>query len=186
MLHHIEEYNRYVEITGYRGAEFGRAEAFLKANRRGAPNGLEVQFFDANLIATWEHLYFATLNALAAFKNKTNISKSIAVETMLYAAAQRQIQKSITSIGIKPQTIYIATVIIGKDAVAVEHMLGEVSVAVGGKPDDSVLELDVQKTTKIRDVFGISQNELESAKRDGRDALVDLVVEHVSLLATQL
>jgi tRNA threonylcarbamoyladenosine modification (KEOPS) complex Cgi121 subunit len=63
-LHHLEEFKKHVEITGYRGIHFEVAEAFLKANRRQIQNGVEIQFFDADLIATPEHLYFATLNAL--------------------------------------------------------------------------------------------------------------------------
>jgi tRNA threonylcarbamoyladenosine modification (KEOPS) complex Cgi121 subunit len=187
MLHQIEEYGRVIEITGYRGVAFADAEAFLKANRSQTPDGVDIQFFDADLIATSEHLYFAVLNALAAFRGKTNISNSIAVETVLYTAAQRQIQKSIAKIGIKTQTKNMSVVIVGKDIESVEHLLGAVSAAVGSKPDDSVLELTEQKSAKIREVFNISQKELEAATRGtAQKALVDLVVERVALLATQI
>jgi len=187
MLRFIEEYGSYVEITGYREVAFADAETFLKANRSQTSNGVDVQFFDARLIASWQHLYYAVLNALAAFRDKTNISKSIAVESVLYAAAQRQIHKSIAKIGIKPQTTDMAMVIVGKNSKVVEQVLGEVSAAVGGKPDESVLELNAQKTAKIRDVFCISQKEVESATRgNAEEPLVDLVVERVALLAAQL
>ena len=103
-----------MEITGYKNIEFDKVEAFLKANRKQTQN-VDIQFFDADLIATQEHLYFAVLNALQAFKNKTNLSKSPAMETMLYASAQRQIQKAIDRCGIKPKTKNMAVVIIGED-----------------------------------------------------------------------
>ena len=115
MLYLLKEYGKYAEITGYKKVKFEKAEEFLKANRKETPQNVDVQFFDAQLIATQEHLYFAALNALQAFQNKTNISKSLAMETMLYASAQRQIQKAIQRCGIKPQTTNMAVIIIGEN-----------------------------------------------------------------------
>ena len=103
MLHHFLEYGKCAEITGFRQIDFSRAEAFLKTCRKQI-NHIELQIFDADLIATYEHLYFATLNALQAFRVKTNITKSVAVELMLFASAKRQIQRAIEHIGIKPQS----------------------------------------------------------------------------------
>src|SRR5208283_2948596 len=108
MLHHLKEYGKYTEITGYRNMKFAVAEEFLKANRKETRENVDLQFFDAQLIATQEHLYFAALNALQAFKNKTNISKSLAMETMLYRPAQRQLQKALQRCGIKPETTSMA------------------------------------------------------------------------------
>ena len=76
MLQYIEEFGKYVEITGYQNIAFDVAEAFLKANRKQTRQNVDIQFFDAELIATQEHLYFAVLNALQAFKNKTNLQKA--------------------------------------------------------------------------------------------------------------
>ena len=103
MRYEMEEFGKFIEITGYSNISFAAAEAFLKEKRKQSQTTY-IQFFDADLIATNEHLYFATLNALQAFKNKTNISKSPAMEAMLYASAQRQIQKAIERSGIKPKT----------------------------------------------------------------------------------
>ncbi len=187
MLHLIEEYGEYVEITGYSEVSFDVAEAFLKLNRNQASMGIEIQFFDASLIASWLHLYFAVQNAIVAFRGKTNVTKSVAVETVLYAAAERQIQKSIAKIGIKSQTENIAVIIVGKNCELVKRMLAEISVSFGGKIDESVLELTKQKIAKIREVFNISQNEVDSATRSSaEEAVVNLVIERVALLATQI
>ena len=127
MLQYIKEYGKYVEITGYRGVVFEAAEAFLKKNRKQTGQDVDIQFFDADLIATQEHLYFAVLNALQAFKNKTNHSKSPAMEAILYASAQRQIQKAIDRLGIKPQTKNMAVTIIGEDPKQIENTLEAVN-----------------------------------------------------------
>jgi KEOPS complex subunit Cgi121 len=182
----IEEYVRIVEIIGYRNVAFYNVEAFLKANRKLTKQNVDIQFFDAELIATWEHLYFSVLNALQAFRTQTNISKSVAVEAMLYAAAKRQIQKAIDTVGVKSESETVAAVIVGATPEQVDCALQELTAYLGAEPDDSVLELTVQKEKKIRVAFKIGDKEIEVAtKTTVQAALVDLVVEHVALLATQ-
>ncbi len=183
----MEEYGKIVGITGYRGISPPAAEKFLKETRR-QPCTVDVQFFDADLIATTEHLYFAALNALQAFKAKTNVAKTVAMETILYASAQRQIQRAIERSGVKSQTKNLAVVVIGGDEVQVQVALDAVTVAVGGEPDASVLELTADKQEKIMSVFEISVAEVKAvvSVESAEKAIVDLVVERVALLATQL
>jgi tRNA threonylcarbamoyladenosine modification (KEOPS) complex Cgi121 subunit len=186
MLQYLEEFGQYVEITGYRNVTFEKAEKFLKTNRRQNQQNLNVQFFDAQLIATHEHLYFAVLNALQAFKNNTNHSKSPAMETMLYASAKGQIQKAINCLGIKPHTTTLAVAIFGDDPNQIENTLEAISECVCGKPAEKVLELTKSKEGKIRKAFEITNGEVNLIKNGGsKNAIVDLVIEQVALLATK-
>jgi tRNA threonylcarbamoyladenosine modification (KEOPS) complex Cgi121 subunit len=186
MLQYLKEYGQYVEITGYRGIAFDRVEAFLKVNRKQSGQYVNIQFFDADLIATQEHLYFAVLNALQAFKNKTNHSKSLAMETLLYASAQRQIQKAIECCGIKPKTKSIAVAIISDDPRQIRNALEAMSECVGSEPDETVLVLTKSKEIKIRKVFEITQEELETQKNESKEkAIANLIIERVALLSTQ-
>jgi tRNA threonylcarbamoyladenosine modification (KEOPS) complex Cgi121 subunit len=189
MLHHFEEYGYYAEITAFKGACFEQADAFLKANRKAGPQKVWIQFFNAELIATGEHLYFAVLNALSAFRGGTNLSKSLAMETMLYAASQRQIQKAIMAVGLKPDTSEVAVVIIGETPEAIESAFEGVKVSLKAEVCESVLDLTPQKTVKIKEAFKLTPKMLQTAKVKGKSeesALVDLVVEQVALLSTQL
>ena len=187
MLHYLKEYANYVEITGYRNIKFAQAEGFLKASRKETSHA-DIQFFDAELIATQEHLHFAVLNALQAFQNKTNVSKSPAMETMLYASAQRQIQKAIQRCGIKPETTSMAVIIVGENPTQLETVLQAITACVGVEPDEKVLEMTKVKGKNIKETFQITDEELKSVmKNENRqEALVNLVVERVALLATQL
>jgi len=187
MLHYLNEYAKYVEITGYRNIKFAQAEEFLKANRK-ETSYADIQFFDAELIATHKHLYFAVLNALQAFQNKTSISKSPAMETMLYASAQRQIQKAIQRCGIKPETTSMAVIIIGENPTQLETVLQAITAGVGVEPDEKVLEMSKVKEKKIIETFQITDEELKTVmKNENRqEALVNLIIERVALLATQL
>jgi len=183
----MKEYGQYVEITGYQDIEFDKAEAFLKASRKQTKQYVDIQFFDAELIATQEHLYFAVLNALQAFKNKTNLSKSPAMETILYASAQRQIQRAIERCGIKPLTKTMAVVIIGEDPKQIQNALGAVSKSVGTEPDERVLDMTKNKEAKIKKAFEITDEELKILENGSqKKAIINLVIERVALLATQL
>jgi tRNA threonylcarbamoyladenosine modification (KEOPS) complex Cgi121 subunit len=186
-LQYIKEYIKYVEIAGYQDIVFEKAETFLKANRKQTKQDIDIQFFDAELIATQEHLYFAVLNALQAFENKTNRSKSPAMETMLYASAQRQIQKAIERCGIKLKTKNMALIIIGDDPKQIGNALEAVTKSVGSEPDGTVLEMTKNKETKIKKVFEITEEELKIVENGNqKKAIVNLIIERVALIATQL
>jgi tRNA threonylcarbamoyladenosine modification (KEOPS) complex Cgi121 subunit len=188
LLKYIAEAGKYVEITGFRNVGIKDAEEFVKAARTELPQSTWVQFFDAELVATWQHLYFAVLNALLAFKTERNISKSVAMEVMLYASAQRQIRKAIDFMGVKCASANVAVVIMGENADSVKALLSAVSKRVGEEPDDAVLEVSKEKVQDIREAFGITETELETVmeKNNGTQALVDLVIERMALLSTQL
>lgn len=186
MLHYIEEYSKYVEIAGYRNISFSKVEAFLKTNRKKVQQHVEIQFFDAELIATPEHLYFTVLNALQAFQQKTNISKSVAMEIMLYASAQSQIQKAIDLLGIKQNTKNMAITIMSADQIQIETMLQEFTSFIGRKADDTVLQMTKHKRESIKKAFSITNEELSSIAKDNVEAaIVNLVIERLALLATQ-
>jgi tRNA threonylcarbamoyladenosine modification (KEOPS) complex Cgi121 subunit len=188
LLKYIEETGQYVEITGFRNVRVGDAEEFVKEVRKEKRQCVWVQFFDAELVATWQHLHFAVLNALIAFKNERNISKSVAMEVMLYASAQRQIRRAIDFMGVKCASVNVAVVIIGERLDSVKAVLSAVSKRIGAEPDETVLELSRKKVQRIREAFGISEKELETVmEKDNADqALVKLVIERMALLSTRL
>ncbi len=110
------------------------------------------------------------------------------METMLYASAQRQIQKAIQRSGIKPQTTSMAVIIIGEDPTQLKTMLEAISTYVGLEPDEKVLEMSKFKHHNIIETFQITDQELKTVmKNENRaEAVVNLVIERVALLATQL
>jgi len=183
----IEGFNRYIAIVGFKDVKIKDANSLLNLIREKTANA-EVQFFDAELIAGWEHLYFAVLNALKAFESKLNISNSLAVEILLYASAQRQIKKAVELLGINSGSSNVAAVILAETESKVNEILETVSHLMPGERDDSVLELTREKFGGIKKLFSISEPEL-NAKLESRGmerkALTDLVIEHVALLAIQ-
>jgi KEOPS complex subunit Cgi121 len=187
LLKHIKKFEKHVAIAGFRNIEIKDIEEFFKIIRKEKPSNVEIQFFDAQFVATWQHLYFAAVNALTAFKNKENISKNLAMESLLYASAQRQIRKAVKLLGVKPNSYEIAVLIIGEKPESARSGLSMVSKQVEAKRDDAVLELSKEKAAVIQEIFGISNVELETVmEKDGLEkALIDLVIERMALLATQ-
>jgi tRNA threonylcarbamoyladenosine modification (KEOPS) complex Cgi121 subunit len=188
LLRYIEEFKRHIAITSFRGVEISNIEEFFRSVHREKSPNVGIEFFDAAAIATWQHLYFAALNALTAFENNNNISNSLAMETLLYASAQHQISNAMNLVGISPDSREIAVLIIGEDSDAVNSALKTVSKLFAAESDDSVLDLVYSKGKKIKEIFGISDTEIEAVTKDTgleEESLVNLVIELMALLATQ-
>jgi len=187
LIKKLKDFNRYVAVAGFRNVKVRDINGFFDIIRKKLEYA-NVQFFDAKLIAGWKHLYFAALNALNAFKNKTNISNSVAVETLLYASARRQINKAVELLGIKPESSRVAVLVIAETRQKTGSILETVSELMSGERDDSIIELTSEKVNGIKRLFGISDLELEAKlekKSFEKESLIDLVIEHVALLATQ-
>ncbi len=174
-------------MTGFRGARISDFREFLQSIMKGKSTGVEVQFFDSRTVATWQHLYFAALNALTSFSDKTNISKTLAMETLLYAAAERQIIKATEKMGIRPTTSDVAVLILGKDTKKIESTFSLISKTLKVQADDEVLGLTKSKSELIKKLFSISEAELMSVMKggDANRALVDLVIERIALVSSR-
>ena len=188
MLKRLEEYGKFIGITGFSGIRVENARVFLGLICKNLPADVEIQLFDADLVASWQHLYFAALNTLSAFRNGRNLSKSLAVESALYASSQRQIKKALDFIGVKPETVNVAVLMFGPDERSVEVGLSSVSRQLCVAADDGVLELTEAKIKRIRVAFDVSYEELQavSSHLNVVDAIVDLIVERVALLSTRI
>ena len=188
MLKYLEEDRKYIEITGFRNINIGDAEKFLKSSFVEKQDDACVQFFNADLVATREHLYFAAINALLAYRNKRNISKTLAMEAMIYASTQRQIRKALALLGVKPSSANIAAIIISDKPDSVQATLLAIGKRVCAETDETVLELTKDKMRGICKGFGITEKGLEAVvkKNDITQAMVDLVIERMALLQTQI
>lgn len=179
--------NKLITILGFKNVKIDNINAFLENFRR-KKGEASAQFFDAKRVAGSEHLYFAALNALHAFEKKTNISNSLAVESLLYASAQRQIKKAVEMLGIKQDSSEVAVLIMAENKRENDACTSLIVSTVHGERDDSVLGLTDTKNKTIKKLFGITNRELEAKlKRKGleKEALSDLVIERTALLVTK-
>jgi tRNA threonylcarbamoyladenosine modification (KEOPS) complex Cgi121 subunit len=187
LTHNPVELNKKISIIGFSNVKLKNINSFLEQFRKENKN-TPIQFFDAKHVAGSQHLYFAALNALNAFEKKINISNNLEIEALLYASAQRQIQKAIKTVGIKQDSTEIAMLILTEDRHKKIGQLRLVSENVPGKRNDKVLELTNKKIDKIKKLFNISDTEFDAKlKKKGREkeALTDLVIERMALLVTK-
>jgi len=183
----LGDFNQHLTIASFRDVKINDIERFLQTVKSKTADAC-VQFFDASLIAGWEHLRFAALNALYAFKGGVNISSSPAMEMLLYASAQRQIKEAVKIMGIKPDSRRVALVVLAENQQRASEVLESIGKTLGGTRDDSVLKLTDGKIADLKRLFNISEAELEAKmERRGaqKKALTDLVIEHMALLVTQ-
>ena len=187
MIKYIDEFGLYLAITAYKNVKIENVEEFIQNIRKETGN-VTVQFFDAKFVAGYEHLYFAVLNALTAFKNGLGISKNLAVEILLYAAAERQIRNAVQLLGVREDTAEVAVVVLAESKDEVVKALDKVSSIIQAEEDESILEIDDEKFETIRKLFNVSDLELEAKlERKGleKEALKELIIERVALLVTR-
>jgi tRNA threonylcarbamoyladenosine modification (KEOPS) complex Cgi121 subunit len=178
---------KLITILGFKNVKIDDITDFLETFRN-KKDGASAQFFDAKRVAGPEHLYFAAVNAIHAFEKKTNISNSLAVESLLYASAQRQIKKAVEMQGIKQDSSEVAVLIITENKRENDACIDLVSSMVHGERDDTVLELTETKIKTIKKLFNITNREFKAKlEREGleKEALTDLVIEHAALLITK-
>jgi len=187
VIEKLEDFDQYLVVAGFKNIRIMNIDKFFMGVKE-KTGAACVQFFDATLIAGKDHLRFAALNSLNAFKNKLNISNSLAMETLLYASAQHQIKDALKLLGIKPNSWRVAVLILDKTQNQALSILESVSELLQGERDDSVVELTDEKVDGLKKLFQISNLELEAkTERKGaqKEALLDLVIEHMALLATE-
>ena len=181
-VHLAEGFNRFIGIAGFSNVRVKNVDTFLGEVEEKFPGAI-FQFLNAQFVAGPRHLVFATINALSALKTGVNISRSLAVECLLYASAQNQIKSALEIIGIYPTTSEIALIVVTEDEESARKLLKGISNTVPGTRDDSALELSETKSLQIKDLFSISELELSTRyKADEKKALTDLVIEHCALL----
>ena len=187
MIKHIDEFGLCLAITAYKNVKIENVEEFIQNIRKETGN-VTVQFFDARFVAGYEHLYFAVLNALTAFKNGLSISKNLAIEILLYAAAERQIRNAVQLLGVREDTAKVAVVVLAESKDEVVKALDKVSSIIQAEEDESILEIDDEKFETIRKLFNVSDLELEAKlERKGleKEALKELIIERAALLVTR-
>jgi len=176
----------HVVFAGFKNVETSNTDALLDKVRREA-SGCQVQIFDAEMTAGLEHLYFAVLNALKAIESGNKISSSLAMEILLYASGQHQIDKAIRMLGVKEDSSQIVVVVLSKSRERSREAMQKISRIIEGEPCDEVINLTGEKFSIIKSKFEISDAELEATLRKSKEeALTSILIERSALLITRI
>lgn len=176
---------KHLIVEGFKNLKIDKID-LLFSFVKGSFKNCHVQILDAALVAGFEHIYFAILNALKSFKTGINISRSLEVEVLLFASGQNQIKRAIEILGIKPYSSSAALIIISDDRAEAIAMLNYISNILGGERDQSVIELTDEKVSGIVETFKISKLEIEASMRTSlKDAVKNILIERAALLITE-
>jgi len=178
--------NWHVIFVGFKNVKISDVGVFLNKIRKEVSD-CQVQLFDAKMIAGIEHLYFAVLNALKAIASGNKISESPAMEILLYASGQHQIDKAIRMLGVKQHSSQIVVVILSEEREKLKSAIQKISSLIRGEECDEIIDLTDEKFQIIKSAFKISDAELEAALRKSeKEALTSILVERSALLITRI
>lgn len=182
---------KFVGITAVTNHKFEQSDLFQELGQLSQGLNVVFQVFDADYVATWEHLFFATLHALKAFEQGRNISDKTEVEILLYASAQRQIGLALELAGIKSDTKHIALIAVGDTQRVVEVGVAKVIKSMKGIEKDELLDIqNEEKFSKLCKLFNIGEEELTAVIvsknwKDRVDGLKKIVLDRSALLVVE-
>jgi tRNA threonylcarbamoyladenosine modification (KEOPS) complex Cgi121 subunit len=150
-------------------------------------DSLTVQLLNALLIADEVHLLSAAQNAINAQHGKYMLSRSLDVEIIVFASAQRQIGRALDALGVYDGIDNIAVVVVGPDSTSVKDAVGEIVKQVGGEVVPP-FKATKKRLEQIKRHYQITDKEIDaiegSEATDSRmSALARCVASRVALVA---
>ena len=148
-----------IEVIGAKGSIQDMDLFFKQILNLSKEYKIVIQVIDADIVYGKNHLISASEHAVRAFGQKKNSTNSLAMEILLYASGERQIQRAIQKVGIKKGNVNIALVFVDEvqeNGKVSDTIVGKILEALNLIRDDKVLEGDIDTLRK----FGITQQEL--------------------------
>lgn len=180
--------DHYLLTVAIRGATISDPEHLLE-HLRTVTKTAQIQLVKAQLIAGPEHIEFAAQNALRSFKGPRPMTKSLAMELLLYISCQRQISVAIQRIGIARGDREIVLVSVSSSKDSLESLAQTLPSIIPGNHDESLPEITSEKKKEaLKEYYEIEDKEVEAARFPGEsdtDVLKRLVIERSALLSLE-
>lgn len=150
-------------------------------------DSLTVQLLNGLLIADETHLLSAAQNAFNAQRGEYMLSRSLDVEIIVFASAQRQIGRALDALGVYDGLDEIAVVIVGNEISSVENTIRDLAEKIGKEVLPSFAATS-ERIERIKDHYQIGDKEIgaisDSEKTESQlAALSRCLVSRVSLVA---
>lgn len=189
-LNENDTYNtyRYLGISAITQVKPITKEMLEKVMLMSEKRNVIIQLFNARKIATWKHIFIATINAIAAFKQKRNIASQLSLEILLYATAQRQIKDAINLLGVSEETKEVAILVLGETEKKVVSAFKQVVDFLNGKEEENLLEIfNEAKLNKLLNTFKISEEEINAVitEESKEEAVVKCIIDRISIFAVE-
>ncbi|MHA1311694.1 MAG: KEOPS complex subunit Cgi121 [Candidatus Helarchaeota archaeon] len=150
----------------------------------------EIQLLNANIVATWEHIFFAAINALNSFKNGNNLANNLSLEILLYIAGTRQIKVALKKVGINNLIREIAIVIFSNDEQMIYNVFEEIKRLLSGVEDIKLLEINEKKFINLINLFNINYSEIsnlihEESEEAKFQVIPKIIIDRGSMIALE-
>ena len=149
--------------------------------------GTTIQLVDLDKVAGSRHLLLSTFNALSSYNSNRRISRSLAMEILLFVSGTGQITEAIERVGISPKTSRTAAVALVSSDVEAQRVENFLVDAFKKKADDKLLDKwTKQRRASVQGVYRISSKELIAAARENEKiekAIERLAIERSAMLA---
>jgi len=186
VLRHLKEEEKHLLVTGFSTEGRTELKEILDWMQE---QDVPAQVFDAESIAGWQHVYYAVVNALAAFRTEENITRSLPIEILLYVSGQDQIDKALQIAGLKDITSALCLVVVASSEEETNSVQEQFQQHFNLRRDDSVLEIQNKgKLGHLKEVFSISDREIMAVAKGelrSEEALRGLIIERGALLVTK-
>ena len=150
---------------------------------------VSIQLVDLDRVPGQRYLKLATVNAENSFHSKQPITKTLAMELLLYISAEKQIVRALKHVGITPETCRIAAVALGVDRDRVLAAADFLSGSLGQGSEDGLLDdWSRLRIKNVRSGFDIGEKEIKATIRKNeakRMAIERLAVERSAMLAAK-
>ncbi len=178
---------KYACISGISNVRIDHEKIQGKIKQVCKENDVSIQFFNSQLIAGWEHIYFSAIHALNAFKQGTNLLKTLELETLLFSSGQHQIKVAIDEFGVGMETRDVVLLIMGNAIDALKKAAAELLNLINGIENDSILDVNEKKYEILCKKFNITLKELEATARSGSkkdrfEALTKLILNRIAFV----
>ena len=176
-----------IGITELHNSNHLKQDELIQLAKSLSSGSLAVQLLNGLLIADETHLLSAVQNAINAKRGDYMLSRSLDVEIIVFASAQRQIGRALDELGVYDGLDEIAAVVVGTDPSVVEDTIRDLTGKIGNEVIPAFAATN-ERIERIKDHYQINDKEIRAISDSDKiesqlAALSRCLVSRVSLVA---
>jgi tRNA threonylcarbamoyladenosine modification (KEOPS) complex Cgi121 subunit len=175
---HLPEFSAHIWISGF-ASRPSDLDLIIRTILEKYPH-VNVQFVDLDKVPGSRFLFLATLNAMKSYHSPQRISKTLSMEILLFASANRQIDEAIRLVGMTPNTKKTAVVLVARSEKEASEAAGLLSQILKQNSTDALVDnWSAKRIRNVLSLFGIGSKELKAATR--KNELKARVIERLAI-----
>ncbi len=128
-----EDNGEVIGIAEIHNSNHLKQDELIQLAKSFSTDSLTVQLLNGLLIANETHLLSAAQNAINAKRGEYMLSRSLDVEIIVFASAQRQIGRALDELGVYDGLNEIAVVMVGTDPSVVKQSMQDLAKKIGNE-----------------------------------------------------